>query len=105
VRKPGISARTSYSPGSSAGALKMPDALAVTLRVPPVVLWVMLIAALAITAPDSSVTVPEMMPVGVCAETVIPVKTNANTSKVDKEIALHMAISLLSDETSKDVHR
>jgi hypothetical protein len=51
----------------------------------------MLMAPLAMTAPDSSVTVPEMMPVGVCAETLIPVKTNAGMSNIDKEIALHMS--------------
>jgi hypothetical protein len=55
-----------------------------------VVLLVIVIAALAITAPDSSVTVPEMTPVGVWPKAVVPVKTNTKTSKIDREIALHM---------------
>src|SRR5579883_354546 len=64
VRKPVISARTSYTPGSNAGALKIPEALAVALREAPVALLVMVTAALAITAPEASDTVPVMMPVG-----------------------------------------
>ena len=47
VRKPVFSDRTSYSPGSRADALKMPEALAVTLRAAPVALLVMVIAAAA----------------------------------------------------------
>ena len=90
VRKPVFSDRTSYSPGSRADALKMPEALAVTLRAAPVALLVMVIAALGITAPDSSVTVPEMTPVGTCAQTVIPVTTSATTSRIDRESALNM---------------
>jgi len=47
VRKPVISARTSYWPALSADALKIPKALATTLRTVPITLFLMLMAALA----------------------------------------------------------
>src|SRR5580658_10309718 len=67
VRKPGRSTRTSYSPGKSAGALYKPSAFVAAARVAPVARLVMVIVASGTTAPDASVMVPEIVPVGSCA--------------------------------------
>src|SRR5579863_7502354 len=67
VRKPGRSTRTSYSPGKSAGALYKPSAFVTAVRATPVALLVMVMFASGTTAPDASVMVPEIIPVGSCA--------------------------------------
>jgi hypothetical protein len=63
---------TSESPAVSTGALKRPSALAVKVLAIPVALFVTVTAALGTTAPLASVTVPVMIPVAVCGESVTP---------------------------------
>src|SRR5260370_4105308 len=67
MRNPGCSPRTSYAPAGRAGALNKPSALAIADRTNSVALLVIVILANGMTAPDSSVTVPVMIPVGTCA--------------------------------------
>src|ERR1700733_7151499 len=81
ARKPGRSTPTSYSPGKSAGALYNPSAFATAVRAAPVALLMMVMVTSGTTAPEASVMVPEMIPVGSCAgaETVAHNSTQAET--------------------------
>jgi hypothetical protein len=56
--------------------------LVATFRAPPVAWLVMLIEAPGMNAPRGSVTVPKMVPVGVCA---YPVALSAAATHIDRD--------------------
>src|SRR5437899_3877204 len=85
MRNPGCSPRTSYWPVGSAGALKKPSELASAVRTRSVALLVIEIFANGMTAPDSSVTVPVMIPVGTCARAAKLV--TAHISHIDLDVS------------------
>src|SRR5258708_5849849 len=66
VRKPVTLAFTSYSPAWREGATNEPSEPDRIVREAPVALLVMTTSASGTTAPDSSITTPEMVPVGAC---------------------------------------
>src|SRR5439155_9724013 len=104
VRKPCISARTSYSPAGSAGALYRPSSLAVRVRALPVALFVTVRIALGTTAPDSSVTVPEIMPVAVCAESVAAATSGRTINRdsalrIDPPLRFELAQKVFRNDT------
>src|SRR5215471_1120514 len=91
--KPEASTRTSYAPARSEGAEYRPFSPVWMTRDAPVSLFVTVTVAFWITAPDGSVTVPTIVPVGTCAISGI-----ATTSKMThaKACLVILTIFLLS---------
>src|SRR5579864_5853080 len=97
VRNPCSSTRTSYCPAGNDGALKRPSAFDVRVRTKPVDLLVITTAALGTTAPESSVTAPEMVPVGVWAYTATLI-ARTRTNNINADVTLDITLACLPDQ-------
>src|SRR5277367_5541598 len=89
VLKPVTSTRTSYEPAGKAGSLKRPSALAVKVRAKLVSLLVIVTLAFGMMAPDSSVIVPVIIPVGACANAA---KLASRASNINQEVAFDIVV-------------
>src|SRR5579872_655114 len=94
VRKPFTVTRSSYCPARSDGALYVPSEAVVTVRAAPVALLVMMTSAPGTTAPVSSITVPEMEPVGVCPTILKAASNKSTTAKRQRRKVLFIDPSL-----------
>jgi hypothetical protein len=80
----------------SEGAVKVPLSVVTTTREAPVSLLVIVTVAFWMTAPEGSVTVPVIVPVGTCAKTVkLRLNTNANSPIITSRDLNFMCIRLL----------
>jgi hypothetical protein len=58
-------------------------------------LFVIVMAVFGTTAPDSSATVPRMIPVGAWQYAAIPASMNAKSSKINTDFTVDMIVSPL----------
>ena len=71
-------------PAGNADALNVPSAFAVRVRVRPVSAFDIVIFGFGITPPDSSVTVPDMVPIGACAKPITGIVMRHSQSVQDR---------------------
>jgi len=78
--------------------LNVPSELVVTVRAIPVALFVIVIVALGMIAPLSSVTVPKTVPVGACAYDAVATKISNKENKINTDLLLNIVTPLNSND-------